>query len=187
MIWMVPLMQRKLLLAFTFLFVIPILSGEKKMSFHNLNSHTIQGKEQSLSVYKGKVALVVNVASKCGYTPQYEGLQNLYNSYKDRGFVIIGFPSNDFGGQEPGSETEIADFCKLNYGVTFDLKKKVKVLGEDKDPVYKFLTENASDKGEVKWNFEKFLIDKDGKIRGRFGSAVKPESEELKKAIESLL
>lgn len=157
------------------------------MTFHDLSSKTIQGKDIALSAFKGKPVLVVNVASKCGYTPQYEGLEKVYKTYKDKGLVIIGFPSNDFGAQEPGSEKEIADFCKLNYGVSFDLMKKVKVLGSDKDPVYQFLTENAPEKGDVKWNFEKFLIDKDGKIKARFPSSVKPESEELKKAIESVL
>jgi glutathione peroxidase len=180
-------MQRILLTTFGLLASISLFSGAKKMTFHDLNTVTIHGKEISLSSYKGKPILVVNVASKCGYTPQYEGLESIYKSYKDKGLVIIGFPSNDFGAQEPGSEKEIADFCKLNYGVTFDLMKKVKVLGADKDKVYQFLTENAPEKGDVKWNFEKFLIDKQGNVKARFGSAVKPESDELKKAIESSL
>jgi len=157
------------------------------MSFHDFHSQTIQGKDISLSAYKGKVILVVNVASKCGYTPQYTGLEQLYRDYKDQGFTIIGFPSNDFGAQEPGTEAQIAEFCQLNFGVSFDMMKKLKVLGKDKDPIYQFLTDNAPDKGDVKWNFEKFLIDKDGKVKGRFLSSVKPESEELKKAIEGLL
>jgi glutathione peroxidase len=180
-------MQRNLFVFVCFLLSVHNLLGEKKMSFHDLSSVTIQGKEISLSAYKGKPVLVVNVASKCGYTPQYNGLEKVYQSYKDKGFVVVGFPSNDFGAQEPGTEKEIADFCKLNYGVTFDLMKKVKVLGSDKDTVYKFLTENAPEKGDVKWNFEKFLIDKQGNIKARFGSGVKPESDELKKAIESIL
>ncbi len=157
------------------------------MNFHDFKSIDIKGKEIALSAYKGKPILVVNVASKCGYTPQYEGLEKVYKSFKDKGLVVIGFPSNDFGAQEPGSEKEIADFCKLNYGVSFDLMKKVKVLGSDKDPVYQFLIDNAPEKGDVKWNFEKFLIDKEGRVKARFGSAVKPESEELKKAIEGVL
>ncbi len=157
------------------------------MNFYDLKSVDIHGKEVPLSMYKGKPILVVNVASKCGYTPQYEGLEKVYKSYKDKGLVVIGFPSNDFGAQEPGSEKEIVEFCKLNYGVSFDLMKKVKVLGTDKDKVYQFLTENAPEKGDVKWNFEKFLVDKNGNIRSRFPSSVKPESDELKKAIESVL
>jgi len=157
------------------------------MSFYDLNTNNIKGKEVSLSTLKGKPILVVNVASKCGYTPQYEGLEKLYKKYKDKGLVILAFPSNDFGAQEPGSEKEIAEFCKLNYGVSFDLMKKVKVLGMDKDPVYRFLTENAPEKGEVKWNFEKFLIDKNGKVRARFNSAITPESDEFTQVIDSLL
>lgn len=157
------------------------------MNFHDFKSIDIKGKVIALSAYKGKPILVVNVASKCGYTPQYEGLEKVYKSFKDKGLVVIGFPSNDFGAQEPGSEKEIADFCKLNYGVSFDLMKKVKVLGSDKDPVYQFLIDNAPEKGDVKWNFEKFLIDKEGRVKARFGSSVKPESEELKKAIEGVL
>ncbi|WP_109021060.1 glutathione peroxidase [Leptospira kobayashii] len=180
-------MQRKLLLAIFFFIYLPLHSGEKKMSFHDFHSQTIQGKDISLSDYKGKVVLVVNVASKCGYTPQYGGLEQLRKDYKDKGFAIIGFPCNDFGAQEPGTEAQIAEFCQLNFGVSFDMMKKIKVLGKDKDPIYQFLIENAPEKGDVKWNFEKFLIDKDGKVRARFPSAVKPESEELKKAVEGLL
>lgn len=180
-------MQRKVLFAILLLIGFSLSAGGKKMSFHNLKTVTIQGKEISLGEYKGHPVLVVNVASKCGYTPQYEGLEKLHMAYKDKGLKVIGFPSNDFGGQEPGTETQIAEFCKLNYGVSFDLMKKVKVLGNEKDPVYQFLTENAKEKGDVKWNFEKFLIDKNGNVVNRFPSATKPESAELKNAIENLL
>ncbi len=169
------------------LLCIPLYSGEKKMSFYNLSSKSIHGKDVPFSSYKGKPILVVNVASKCGYTPQYDGLEKVYQDYKGKGLVIIGFPSNDFGAQEPGTEEQIAEFCKLNFGVSFPLMKKTKVLGTEKDPVYQFLTDNAPEKGDVQWNFEKFLIDKDGNVKSRFRSAVKPESEELKKAIESVL
>lgn len=157
------------------------------MSFFDLKSVTIQGKEVSFSEWKGHPVLVVNVASKCGYTPQYDGLEKLHQAYKAKGLKIIGIPSNDFGGQEPGTEAQIAEFCKLNYGVSFDLLKKTKVLGNDKDEVYKYLTQNAPETGDVKWNFEKFLIDKTGKIVKRFPSSTKPESKELKDAIEAVL
>ena len=180
-------MQRILFLFVCLIVSFSLPSKEKNMSFHDLNSIDIKGNKVSLSVFKGKPILVVNVASKCGYTPQYEGLENLYKKYKDKGLVILGFPSNDFGAQEPGTEKEIISFCKLNYGVSFDLMKKVKILGQDKDSVYKYLTESGPESGEVKWNFEKFLVDKQGKVRFRFNSAVIPESDELKKAIESVL
>lgn len=157
------------------------------MSFFDFKSVSIQGKEVPLSEFKGHPVLVVNVASKCGYTPQYEGLETVYKKYKDKGLKIIGFPSNDFGAQEPGTETQIAEFCKLNYGVSFDLMKKTKVVGKDKDPIYEFLTNATNEKGEVAWNFEKFLVGKDGKVVGRFKSSVKPESEELTQAIEKNL
>ncbi|PJZ46574.1 glutathione peroxidase [Leptospira brenneri] len=180
-------MQRKVLFAIFLFMSFHIYAGGKKMSFHDFKSVSIQGKDVSLSEYKGHPVLVVNVASKCGYTPQYEGLEKIHQTYKDKGLKVVGFPSNDFGGQEPGSESQIAEFCKLNFGVSFDLMKKTKVLGGDKDPIYQFLTENAKDKGDVKWNFEKFLIDKNGNVVGRFPSGTKPESAELKQAIENLL
>ncbi|MDF3820981.1 glutathione peroxidase [Leptospira sp. 96542] len=157
------------------------------MSFYDFKTVSIHGKEVPLDQYKGFPVLVVNVASKCGYTPQYEGLEKVYKTFKDKGLKIVGFPSNDFGAQEPGSETEIVEFCKLNYGVSFDLMKKTKVLGKDKDPIYKFLTETAPETGDVKWNFEKFLISKDGKVVKRFKSSTAPESMELKTAIENNL
>ncbi|WCL51293.1 glutathione peroxidase [Leptospira sp. GIMC2001] len=157
------------------------------MSFHSFKVKNIQGKEIDLSAYKGKVVLAVNVASKCGFTSQYESLEAIYKKYKDKGFVIIGFPANNFGSQEPGSNDQIAEFCKLNYGVSFDMMSKISVKGDDKHEVYKFLTESGSEKGDVKWNFEKFLIGKDGSIIGRYGSSVKPDSKELTSAIEQSL
>lgn len=148
----------------------------------------IDGKNIKLSDYKGKVLLIVNVASKCGYTPQYEGLQKIYDQYKDKGFEILAFPCNDFKGQEPGTNQEIKEFCSANYGVTFKLFDKIKVLGDDKMPLYEMLINSESvEKGDVKWNFEKFLISKDGKVEARFRSKVKPESEEVTSAIEKLL
>ncbi|HEY8503164.1 MAG TPA: glutathione peroxidase [Gemmataceae bacterium] len=147
----------------------------------------IDGKEMDLSQYKGKVVLLVNVASRCGYTPQYEGLQALYQKYKDKGLVVIGVPSNDFGKQEPGTNEQIAEFCKANYGVTFPMLAKVKVKGEGKAPLYQYLTSketNPDHAGEIGWNFEKFLIGRDGKVAGRYKSKVEPTSEELVGAIE---
>ena len=147
----------------------------------------IDGTPVDLSSYKGKVVLIVNVASKCGYTKQYTGLQKLYYSYKDKGLIVLGFPANEFGGQEPGSDADIATFCSTKYGVTFDMFSKIVVKGPDKSPLYKSLTETATPAGEVKWNFEKFLIGRDGAILGRFDSGVAPEDAKLKDAIEAAL
>jgi len=147
----------------------------------------IDGTAVDLAKYKGKVVLVVNVASRCGYTPQYTGLQKLYDTYKDKGLVVLGFPANEFGGQEPGSDTDIAKFCSSKYGVTFDMFSKVVVKGPNKSPLYKSLTETATPPGEVSWNFEKFLIGRDGAIVGRYKSAVAPEDAKLTGAIEAAL
>lgn len=149
----------------------------------------IDGKEVSLDKYKGKIILVVNVASKCGYTPQYEGLQNLYETYKDDGLVILGFPANNFNGQEPGSNEEIKQFCTLNYGVEFPMFSKVSVKGDDQSELFKFLTQaqNPDFTGEIKWNFEKFLINKEGELIRRFRSNVEPESDEIVTAVTKAL
>jgi glutathione peroxidase len=148
----------------------------------------MDGKEVKLSDYRGKVLLIVNVASKCGFTPQYKGLETIYEKYKDKGFEILAFPCNDFGGQEPGTNEEIKEFCETKFNVTFKLFDKVKVLGDDRSALYARLIHNdVTEKGDVKWNFEKFLIGKDGNIVSRFRSKVKPESEELTKAIEKEL
>jgi glutathione peroxidase len=156
----------------------------------NFTEKTIDGEAVSLCKYKGNVVLVVNVASKCGYTPQYDGLEALNKKYRDRGLRILGFPSNDFGAQEPGSESDIKEFCRVNYGVTFDLFSKIAVKGEAKDPLYAYLTAGAGKPalaGEVKWNFQKYLLDRDGNLVGVFPSKVEPMSEELTAAIEKLL
>jgi len=145
---------------------------------------SIDGAASPLAAYKGKTVLIVNVASQCGYTPQYKGLEAIYRKYKDKGFVIVGFPSNDFGGQEPGTEAEIKQFCSRNYQVTFPLYSKVTVKGPNKTPLYAFLTQTG---GEVKWNFTKFLVGKDGKVIDRFESNVDPESSEVVEAIEKAL
>jgi glutathione peroxidase len=154
-------------------------------SVHEFSLTTIDGKPAPLSAYKGKAVLLVNVASKCGYTKQYTGLQALYEKYKDKGLVIVGVPANNFGGQEPGTNEEIATFCSRDYNVTFPMMSKVSVKGDDMIPLYGYLTQNTG--GDVKWNFTKFLVDKDGKITNRFESKVTPESPEMAAAIEKAL
>jgi glutathione peroxidase len=159
-------------------------------SVHEFTLKTIDGKPMPLSNFKGQIMLVVNVASQCGYTPQYEGLEKLYETYKARGFVITGFPANNFGGQEPGTDSEIQTFCRSKYGVTFPMFSKISVAGGDKAPLYGFLTDRASNPktgGEIQWNFTKFLIDRDGKVLQRFEPAVEPLSRELISAVEAAL
>jgi glutathione peroxidase len=150
----------------------------------------ITGKSVSLSQYQGKVVLVVNVASQCGYTPQYKGLQALYEKYNKDGLVVVGVPANEFGGQEPGSDAEIARFCQANYNVTFPMMSKVVVKGSGITPLYKYLTAkdtNPKFAGDIGWNFEKFLISRTGEVVGRYKSSVKPESPDLVRAIEAEL
>jgi glutathione peroxidase len=147
---------------------------------------TIDGKETSLKSFAGKTVLAVNVASKCGFTRQYKGLEELYQKYKDKGLVIIGFPSNDFGGQEPGTNAEIKEFCSSKFNVTFPLMDKISVKGDAQHPLYKALTgPEAAFPGDVKWNFGKFLIGKDGKPLARYGSTTAPDDSDLVKAIEA--
>jgi len=146
----------------------------------------IDGNDVKLSDYSGKVLLIVNVASKCGLTPQYEKLEALYKQYKEQGLVVLGFPCNDFAGQEPGTNEEIKNFCSMEYGVTFPMFDKIKVLGEQKAPLYaKLLSNPDTGSQDIKWNFEKFLISKSGDVVGRFGSRVQPDAEEVVKAIEA--
>jgi glutathione peroxidase len=150
----------------------------------------IDGKDVKLKKYKGNVLLVVNTASKCGYTPQYEGLQATYQKYKDQGFYVLGFPANNFGSQEPGTEAEIKEFCTSKYKVTFPMFAKISVKGADQDPLYAYLTSKETDPefaGDITWNFNKFLIDRKGKIVARFSSKDKPESEAVTQAIEKYL
>ena len=147
---------------------------------------TIDGIEKPLSDFNGKVLLIVNVASKCGYTKQYEGLQKLYLKYKDKGFEILAFPCNDFGSQEPGSNEEIKQFCSTNYNVTFPLFDKIKILGNERSPLYYKLI-NFESAGEISWNFEKFIVDKNGNVIKRYKSKVAPENEELITLIEKEL
>ncbi len=150
----------------------------------------LDGTDASLDDYAGQAVLVVNVASKCGFTRQYAGLEALYERYRDRGFTILGFPCNQFGGQEPGSAEEIAEFCQANFGVTFPLLAKTDVNGPDRHPLFARLTETADRKGEgdeVRWNFEKFLMAPDGQVVGRFRTKVEPDDPALVDAIEAVL
>jgi glutathione peroxidase len=152
---------------------------------HEFTLNSIDGKPVSLAEFKGKVVLIVNVASRCGFTPQYTGLEALYEKYKDQGFVIVGVPANNFGAQEPGTNEEIKTFCTRKYNVSFPMLAKVSVKGDDITPLYKYLTETKG--GDVKWNFTKFLIGKDGQVAERFESAVKPDDPALTAAVESAL
>ncbi|CAN5781402.1 hypothetical protein BH11MYX4_BH11MYX4_13250 [soil metagenome] len=155
-------------------------------SVHEFTLDTIDGTPRSLGDFRGKVLLLVNTASECGYTPQYQGLEKLHTTYGARGFSVVGFPSNDFGGQEPGSNKEIKAFCTAKFGVTFPMFAKIPVKGPAKHPLYAMLVQTPP-AGEVKWNFNKFLVGKDGKVIARFDSDVTPESPELASAIEKAL
>ncbi len=166
------------------------IMGEKTAEAGKVYGFTvdaIDGQKKSLSDYKGQVLLIVNVASLCGYTPQYEGLEKLYRQYSSRGFKILAFPANEFGKQEPGTNAEIANFCRTKYSVSFDLFAKIKVKGEGICPLYHFLTTESGHNGDIPWNFTKFLIDRQGNVVARFGPQVEPLSKELTQNIESLL
>ncbi len=162
---------------------------ERTESVYQYELNSIDGENISLSQFEGDVLLIVNTASECGFTPQYEGLQELYEQYSDQGFNVLGFPANNFGGQEPGTNKEIARFCEMNYGVTFPMFSKISVKGEDQHPLFTYLTnaENPDFTGEISWNFEKFLIDRNGNVVRRFKSKVKPMSEEITGAITKIL
>lgn len=147
----------------------------------------IAGKSETFADYQGKVLLIVNVASYCGYTPQYKGLEQLNQDYREQGLRVLGFPCNDFGAQEPGTNEEIAKFCETSYGVSFDMMDKVHAQGSEQHPLYQTLTKAVEPKGDVAWNFEKFLIGKQGEVVARFGSGVTPTSPELIQAIEAEL
>lgn len=159
-------------------------------SIHEFKMKNIEGKEVELSEYKGKVLLVVNVASKCGATPQYEQLQALQDKYKEKGLVVVGVPCNQFGGQEPGSEAAIKTFCETRFGVTFPMFEKVEVNGPGRDPLYAFLTQQPTQPdgpGDIGWNFAKFLIDRQGQVAHRFAPPTAPASEEIVTALEALM
>ena len=173
-----------LFLASTLCFAASAADRKPAMTFHDLSANRLDGKSENLGVYKGKVVLAVNVASECGFTPQYEGLQKLYAEYKDKGLVILGFPCNQFGGQEPGGGEQIAAFCSTKFHVTFPMFEKLDVKGEGQSPVYAFLAKRL---GVPAWNFHKYLVGKDGKVIAAFPSDVTPESKELRGAIEAAL
>jgi glutathione peroxidase len=162
--------------AFFTTFLLLEVAMSDTQGFYDFTYTNIKGETVKMDTLKGKKVLIVNTASKCGFTKQYKGLEELYQKHKDQNFTIIGFPSNDFGGQEPGSNQEIAEFCRLEYGVSFPMAEKVVVKGKDKVPLFQFLTTQAPRKGEIKWNFEKFLIDEEGKVIERFSSMTSPAS-----------
>jgi glutathione peroxidase len=165
-------------------------SAAEESPLHSMHVQALDGSDLDLGKYRGRVLLLVNTASKCGFTPQYEGLEALHEKFAGRGLSVVGVPSNDFGRQEPGTSEEIAAFCKKNYGVTFELTSKMPVTGEEKAPLYAWLTSQSApgvQPGEVQWNFEKFLVSRDGRVVGRFGSRIKPDDPALLAAIEAEL
>ena len=188
-------MKKVVLMMFVMIFAAGcLMSGStaelKEKSILDFKMKDIDGKDVKLDKYKGNVLLVVNTASKCGYTPQYQGLEAIYEKYKSQGFYVLGFPANNFGGQEPGSEAEIKEFCESKYKVTFPMFAKISVKGGNQDPLYKFLTgkeTNPQFAGDISWNFNKFLVDKNGKVVARFSSDDTPESEAVTQAIEKYL
>lgn len=171
------------------LFLGAALIGAQKNVFDYTLS-TIDGQPAPLSAYKGKVVMLVNVASRCGFTPQYTALEAIYEKYKDRGFVIVGIPANNFGAQEPGTNQEIKTFCQSKYNVTFPMMSKVSVKGDDKTPLYQYLTDKSANPkmgGEIQWNFTKFLVGPNGQVIARFEPKLTPDSPEVTSAIESAL
>jgi glutathione peroxidase len=176
-----------LLLSFGATLLIATLALATGKSVYDFTMNSIDGQPVALSSYKGKVLLLVNVASKCGYTPQYTALESVYEKYKDRGLVIVGFPANNFGAQEPGTNQEIKTFCTRKYNVSFPMMSKVSVKGDDKTPLYQYLTATPKTGGEIQWNFTKFLVDRDGNVVARFEPAMIPDSAEVTAAIEKAL
>lgn len=171
----------------TILFANTVLEGKDMKSIYEIQVKTILGEETNLSEYQGKVMLIFNAASKCGFTKHYKGLQELYSKYKDRGLVVLGFPCNQFGGQEPGTEEEILEFCQTNYNITFPMYSKIEVNGDNTHPLFSHLKSEGrgEDEGEIKWNFTKFLVSKDGKSILRYGTRTEPK--DLSEDIEKLL
>ena len=165
----------------------PTKTNEKPMkTVYDFTLKNIDGKEVSLADYKGKVLLIVNVASKCGFTGQYDGLEKIYDQYRDRGVVVLGFPANNFMGQEPGTDAEIKEFCSTKFDVSFPMFSKISVKGDDIHPLFQFLT-SGDFAGDVSWNFNKFVIGRDGRVVARFGSRTKPEDKDLVAALDKAL
>ena len=186
-----PTILLSLLSILTFSFILSAQQKETtsvdKQGVYSFIMKTIDGKDKPLTEYKGKVLLIVNVASFCGYTPQYKDLEEVYQRYKDKGLVILGFPANNFGQQEPGTDEEIKTFCDTKYNVTFDLFSKISVKGNDQHPLYRYITKDSPFPGEVKLNFQKYLVDKNGNIVAMYPSKVKPTDKEVIEKIESLV
>ena len=175
---------------FSFLLMMLAMSGSGNAAastVHSFQMETITGDKKSLAAYKGKALLIVNTASRCGYTPQYKGLEELYLRYKDRGFEILGFPANNFLGQEPGTNEEIKQFCSLKYNVTFPMFSKISVKGKDIAPLYQYLTHESGFNGDIPWNFSKFIVNTGGQVVARFDPKADPLSDELVKKVESIL
>jgi glutathione peroxidase len=162
-------------------------AADTPASIYDFTMKTIDGEDRPLADYKGKVLLVVNTASRCGFTPQYKGLEALYQDYKDKGFEVLAFPANNFMGQEPGTNSEIKEFCALTYKTTFPLFAKISVKGDDMAPLYQYLTTQAGHNGDISWNFNKFLVDRNGKVVDRFGSKTDPQDEAVVAKIRELL
>jgi glutathione peroxidase len=180
-----------LILLFAFQVILSAQTKDKQMEtqpvLYSFTMKTIDGNDKKLSDYKGKVLMIVNVASKCGHTPQYKGLEALYEKYKEQGFMILGFPANNFFSQEPGTNEENKTFCSLNYGVTFDMFSKISVKGDDQHPLYHYLTEESPVPGAVKWNFQKYLVDRKGNVVDKFSPGTEPTEKEVIAEIEKLV
>lgn len=183
-------MRRFLSLAIVFGVLSMVAEADDHECALNFKVKNIEGETVDLEDYEGEVVLIVNTASECGLTPQYAGLESIYKKYKDKGFVVLGFPCNQFGSQEPGTEAEIKEFCKANYGVSFPMFSKLEVNGKQADPLYKYLTSKdvePAGTGKISWNFEKFLVDREGNLVHRFAPPTKPTDADVVKAIEAEL
>lgn len=169
-------MKKTIIFLLAIALFLPVMAQKSNVSFYNFKAKTLEGKEISMNDYKGKVVLIVNTASKCGFTPQYEGLEALYKKYQAKGLVILGFPCNQFAGQEPGNAEEISKFCSLKYGVSFQMFQKIEVNGDNADPLYKYLKEALPGTlgNDIKWNFTKFLLDRKGNPSNRYAPTTKP-------------
>lgn len=177
------------IIALLFASILIMETKDTQTSFYDYTVTDITGEEVSLDIYKGKVIMIVNTASMCGFTKQYSDLQQLYETHRENGFVILGFPANNFGNQEPGSDEEIRAFCELNYNITFPMFSKVEVAGSDQHPLFSYLTqhENRDFTGSINWNFEKFLVDRDGQLLRRFRTRVNPMDDVIRNAVSELL